>query len=44
MKSMLLCLGVLVALSSVLLGILAGEPAYARSDCSLTGDLALRLS
>ena len=34
----------LVALSSVLLGILAEEPAYARSDCSLTGDLAQRLN
>jgi flavin-dependent dehydrogenase len=33
----------LTALSSVLLGILAGDSAYARSDCSLTGDLAQRL-
>ena len=31
-------------LASVLLGILAGDPAYARSDCSLTGDLAQRLN
>ena len=31
-------------LATVLLGILASDPAHARSDCSLTGDLAQRLN